>query len=1040
MKLKAYKLSLVNILFIIFGLIFLNLSFLQAGSCPQNDSKDKARLAKYVEVIQGYIQEVRTTIDKAGEGGKEYIAKGLLAGCISLGDYVSLANGAVSPEYANFCNVVKSYADFDNKYAGKAASASGSLPYDDGYSQVFTYEKMGNSPYPIDYSGGNFARKAGQKEAADYAAFLKDRNNALCLALSNYLTQAEQSFVKRLVWNDTGKAPAELFVYAKTGAEFAYNATKQVRKHKVAQAQCHYARNYLFYNAYETYYNACFTSWQGAFSKYVTESSKFSYALWMEITRSNIVRTDWTSYMYKGTSVGHSWDGLNKTMLVTQPAISDYLSQDVISGNVFGTDGNAIEWRGNFDIGAIMSVISQEIDNQHSDPDNALPAKVKDEVMAQAKAAYEKLNKSYAGFKAAQATLVSALNKPLFIDPYMYYLPTVRPFGLNAEQKILPSSSDPKNTYTVLPSNIIEFQSRGNTAPKPNPGNDQSAKFGQTPFTFTLKGSATDAEKDPVSYRWVLTSIPDGGEARSATYVWYQPLSAAQAAQLTPDLAGAWKATLEVTDFQDYDEASVTITAIRHILWISHSDKDIDLALNGNFYLEAAHESSGVYKNFDDNGKPVDLDDSYRPGSSIFCTTAKSKTVEGAYDGDHGSTKLNVGIINSNSPPEVYHKSLGNFTFMSASSKPGSAPINVFGVDKNITQLVLPSSDCPYGNILPHDFLEGTYYIKQWVDNKVWLNLDGKGFKEITKKQPGEPFTPDWMERRSAETLNAFPIVLPYVESINASSDGANNENESGHYNWGGKKIFLNLTTNLLRYNEPVSGGGYGFSSKAFLDDVSRHEAHHAFYDHTHKIEKKWINEDEDDLPGDRAGGMFDYLFDSADNPYGAWGPKPGDAFSFDLVYGGDKQHDNLRDKEFKLKVPLAELAQNPVKKHPLPRNIPISRVDLKSPVMVLSADGKALYGLLSKGTNFTYDIIYTDDAGNIDKTSPIWKIKFDMGKIKALLQEYQAEHPGVNTDGAVILFDYYVHFPHPVYEYDASEIEPGTYVGTWMFSKCYGT
>lgn len=79
----------------------------------------------------------------------------------------------------------------------------------------------------------------------------------------------------------------------------------------------------------------------------------------------------------------------------------------------------------------------------------------------------------------------------------------------------------------------------------------------------TLDGSkSSDPEKDPLSYAWTLTSKPDGSQAA---------LSFANTARptFTPDLAGAYRLRLVVSDAQKSDPVELQVTAVQPTLSLS---------------------------------------------------------------------------------------------------------------------------------------------------------------------------------------------------------------------------------------------------------------------------------------------------------------------------------------------------------------------------------------------------------------------------------------------------------------------------------------
>lgn len=79
----------------------------------------------------------------------------------------------------------------------------------------------------------------------------------------------------------------------------------------------------------------------------------------------------------------------------------------------------------------------------------------------------------------------------------------------------------------------------------------------------TLDGTqSTDLEKDTLSYAWTLTSKPDGSLAA---------LSFANTARptFTPDLAGAYRLRLVVSDAQTSDPVELQVTAVKPALSLS---------------------------------------------------------------------------------------------------------------------------------------------------------------------------------------------------------------------------------------------------------------------------------------------------------------------------------------------------------------------------------------------------------------------------------------------------------------------------------------
>jgi len=93
-----------------------------------------------------------------------------------------------------------------------------------------------------------------------------------------------------------------------------------------------------------------------------------------------------------------------------------------------------------------------------------------------------------------------------------------------------------------------------NSKPVANAGSDQAAETGQT---VVLDGTGSrDADSDPLTYQWALTTQPVGSQAA------LQDAGQAQA-QFIPDLAGSYIAQLIVNDgllASDPDTATITVT------------------------------------------------------------------------------------------------------------------------------------------------------------------------------------------------------------------------------------------------------------------------------------------------------------------------------------------------------------------------------------------------------------------------------------------------------------------------------------------------
>jgi hypothetical protein len=434
-------------------------------------------------------------------------------------------------------------------------------------------------------------------------------------------------------------------------------------------------------------------------------------------------------------------------------------------------------------------------------------------------------------------------------------------------------------------------------------------------ITLTASKIVKDEDTAKLNLRWVITAIPETANAKSQAYVLYQKLSNSEIAQFQPDLAGVWTLTLEADDgYQPLPGASktdpgavtISVNAIRHILWLQHSDKDIALELYtpdantspktlygdayGPYYLEVAQEKVGIYQNYNDDGMPVDKDNSISASGRYFSLERgkiSNPFLTGAYDGKFGSTDFRK----DQALQSAYRHADGAFSLKSASNWHGEFPIVVRVHSPKITELVLPTKGCAFGQ---KGKLIGTYHIKQWIDYWSWYNLCGSGFSEYYDANK----IPDWLEKRAAEALNSFPQVLPYVLKM-AINDIDNRDYAGGYYMRGTKIINLNpydfpKFRLSMRYNSSIVNKR-GFWSRLAVDSVARHEAHHVFWWWNIYAPGTLNDNDGDRLPNTQAGGMFRYLWDNKANYYAACGPRENKAQNRINViedYYGDSEPD----------------------------------------------------------------------------------------------------------------------------------------------------
>ncbi|MFA4888976.1 MAG: hypothetical protein WC628_05335 [Candidatus Omnitrophota bacterium] len=892
---------------------------------PKAVSKDNIRLANYVKVIKGYLDEVINTLNSSGEPGKEYVTKLLLQPDAQLkrtyagiGDYLPFKQGALTREYASFTKAVDDIqADFDTHFSqlaeGQENGANGALAFRGMESELLRYQKMSESEYDLYNPGVNGAGRPGKKQALVYYKGLKTRNDNLVKSLKAYLEAVKQFSETNLTCKAGEKAPDELFQVAENIAKFSYNATKRIRGYQLTLAQKRYQRDEEFSKAYEDYYNQCYNDW-------INSPENLNYTYFN------------TKYYF--------WDGADYITIGNNPADSIVVHpQERLSVRRYNF--KRISW-----------------DTCSFSYDYTLSGETRDTPLTKTGLSGVDYPARAIANKPVRDKAIIALNSILL--KYKPYFPYNQPFTAYDE-------SD--GTPNILGS---WYEPAQNHAPVADVGEYPDKQF---PYSYQLRPiQAYDADRDPISYRWVITHIPETG-VRSLDYVLYQKLSDSQAATLKPDVVGTgptndWEVTLELNDGKDEGVATLqrrptrviatagltnkpaqavntpgTLTAKlnpnRRILWIQHSNGPYDektglgislekykpnkdtrdrsvgtitgkIVLCGPYYLEVMHGKAGVFFNRNDAGMPVDKDTSFivdnKDGScfSLMAPSNNSNRRRGMYDGFYGSSDL--------SSPQKYP--LGDFTLKSASEDTEPVPITVMLLDNKITELVLANSDCPYGRSFPTATKSGTYSIQQWVNFGEWLNMDGKGFKLYPNKEPLSGNYPGWFGQLVADTSNEITAILPYIKLFEVKSGmGFGGTFSPGQPD----RIRLNSTDGRLNRKYIGSApSGFGFQAKiGSVQAVVRHELHHAYRYWCYK-DGAIPNIDQDGLPGGPGEfplpsdypeiigektkiAAFEYILDSADNLYGGTGAKvkpeyqsfyKKTKFPLEYQYEGDREPD----------------------------------------------------------------------------------------------------------------------------------------------------
>ncbi|MFZ1827422.1 MAG: PKD domain-containing protein, partial [Candidatus Competibacteraceae bacterium] len=132
--------------------------------------------------------------------------------------------------------------------------------------------------------------------------------------------------------------------------------------------------------------------------------------------------------------------------------------------------------------------------------------------------------------------------------PYVAVPGTLAP-GATVTNVVLRFNNPGKVQFTFT-HHVFGTLAASNTSPVANAGSDQTARVGQT---VTLDGSAsTDTDGDPLTYDWILPTVPSGSGAMLAAPITVNPT-------LTLDKPGTYAAQLVVSD-GEADSAPDTVT------------------------------------------------------------------------------------------------------------------------------------------------------------------------------------------------------------------------------------------------------------------------------------------------------------------------------------------------------------------------------------------------------------------------------------------------------------------------------------------------
>jgi len=738
------------------------------------------------------------------------------------------------------------------------------------------------------------------------------------------------------------------------------------------------------------------------------------------------------------------------------------------------------------------------------------------------RSSYEKENITYKAINDAREELFKKLEA--ILDKYKPYLSYNAPF--KAGPAFFDTSRRESGYDFYITGALIDFSGKPNNPPVTDVGTYPDKRL---PCAYQLKPvQAYDADNDPISYRWVITHIPEG-EVQSLDYVLYQKLSDSQVATLKPDIVGndpanAWQVSLELNDGKDEGVAVSkrrpapiiatagltktsansalkpaqaattpgTLTAKlnpnRHILWIQQNDDDTTLSKMGadgkqyTYYLEVAKVIIGIYRNFDDNWKPLDLDRAYRApllkmngierGVS-FLINASSITAPGAFDGQSGgiitgkpeiaisisipsggydglggssSTEI---ITGKSDPPigviDIYQEVRSDANpyilyFYSAADRGNSIALQIGVDDGAISYLVLSTPDCSYGRLIekPSQKLQPEkLFINQWIDKEIWFNQNGQ-LKVVQRKDLASDrrgwvnslinsllfahASPDWMERIAAESLFGLPQEQ-YVQRILPKN--FSNSHQLGEYKPGTKDIYLSPYAGGMRYNSPFNNI-YGFSAKYGCASAAVHEATHSLI--------AWIklqDLDKDGLFGAtgpfaiiKPGMVIEYMLDSGANLYGPYGPELTNHNSY--IYLGDRKPDIEGRVRYFIKKLNFDIANLNLRENPaIPADIPIdpARSTVGGLYITFRNTGGSI--VFIEGVHFSYSFLLTKT-----KNPKLSITILNRGRWRKDLDALQKR--------GYILGDLYVPYtiahPHQIEEYESGRLQDSSdnYTGDW--------
>ncbi len=983
---------------------------LAAADAPENICYDSQRLSRYRAVISGYLQEVKAAI-AGGEGAKEYVALSLIR--------ENWMPDEIPTKTARDC--INRVAALRQQYFPLPYDWSGFYPYgylaqyDIIHSPLLLAQKIAASPY---YHAGVYSKSV----IAGIVAKLRSDNEALVGAFQEYLVEAERYYSSVLLVESNKKARPELFEIGKKGAAFAYELSRRVDAARIRRAQKQYEFDNLLYEAYAKYQNALAAGIARALQKTQYGSGN---AWYQERVYTDIKAVGWGVVSATETVSMHEWiwDGALEVM---EWHWVDYTTGPWTKQYSYGN------WVGLENVSTLRAYLEKLYPSDTPRRSTIIDYGVK---------TYDYVNGIYAPALAAREAL--KVDIQAVVNKYK------TSFAFTGSVSLIPAKTyaNPKPaTYEPYVSASAELPGIVRETPAPVEhisglsvslaDNKYEKLWYELPFRLSSRVSALfngvsavydGANPGPLRYRWILTAIPETQEARCLSYAPYQVISTAPNLDFKPpqsqDVSGPYKVKLDVSNgTQLVESQEFTLTPRRYALQLRHHDENIILENDptGNHLLEVSYDEAGIYANFADNGIAVDR---LAAAPELFAgqfSSRQSFSMElveggtGCYDGRGGSTDFYTGarLFTFQYSEPAFYSWVSPVRLASASLTPGWAKIRIeaqskllthLAVSSNREQLIIARSSASQAPV-------ATYSIRQWVDNDIWLNPDGKGFKKA-KRAAGQAACVDWMEERAATTINQDPLLVKFTGRIEETHD----PQFFGLAYGGTDLIKLNPDFWVMRWNQG-SGNGYGFWTDHRLDGVARHEAHHILF-YNYRDKGLATDADKDGLFVESVNGMFEYLQDTVDNPHGGCGYRHYEPFMYQVTYYADKQWEIEKDtKRIAAVFPFDVVSRTPADiSIPLNQKIPVRKVSVQAGIGSSSSG----YVMLKQDYHFTVEL------ANRYTMAP----RFIVHIINP--QVWTADFTGKSIANQIkIVYD--LHAAYPLMELEASRIEPGEYTGRW--------